>query len=207
MSDDARAERLAAVNEAKRAHILGSALRVFARDGLQKASIRAIANEAGYAPGAIYGYFSTKDDIYAAALEESLTRLRAATEATATLPGEGGPAMRYQAASLAFYDFYDANPQDLDMGFYLFSGGMAPRGLTDSHINRRLNAALIAALAPIREAAEEVFGADASARVAADMFAHASGLLLLRHTRRLDLFELDARDLMKRYLHTQLATT
>lgn len=202
MSDAARADRLGAVTEAKRGLILEAALRVFAREGMREAGIRAIAKEAGYAPGAIYGYFPSKEHIYAAALRESLRRLRTATE-TASADADGAAA-RFVAAGLAFFDFYDANPRDLDMGFYLFAGGVAPRGLPDHEVNRELNAALLATLEPVREAAEELFGAPEATRLTAEAFAHSTGLLLLRHTHRLNLFQLDARELMERYLTEQL---
>jgi AcrR family transcriptional regulator len=199
MSDVARTERLSAVAEAKRALILDAALRVFAREGLREASMRSIAKEAGYAPGAIYAYFPSKDHLYGAALRESLGRLRTATETAATAAA-GDTAARFVAAGLAFFDFYDANPRDLDMGFYLFAGGIAPRGLPDEEVNSELNAALLATLEPVRRAAEQLFDTDEATRLTADVFAHASGLLLLRHTHRLKLFRLDARELMLRYL-------
>ena len=202
MPEGAREERVGAVAEAKRAFILEAALRVFARDGLRETSIRAIAKEAGYAPGAIYGYFPSKEHLYAAALRESLHRLHRAT-ASAVDGVEGAP-QRYVAAGLAFFDFYDANPRDLDMGFYLFAGGMAPRGLADDDVNRELNAALLATLEPVRAAAAELVGEDEANRLTAEVFAHSSGLLLLRHTRRLNLFELDARQLMQHFLRGQL---
>lgn len=202
MSDAARVERLGAVAEAKRALILDAALRVFARDGLREASVRAIAKEAGYAAAAIYAYFPSKEHIYAAALRESLQRLQTATETAASQVVD--PASRYTAAGLAFFDFYNENPRDLDMGFYLFAGGMAPRGLPDQEANRELNAALLATLAPVRDAAEHLFGAEDATQRTAEVFAHATGLLLLHHTHRLNLFQLDARELMKRYLAEQV---
>lgn len=202
MTPGARAERLASVAETKRALILDAALRVFARDGLRETSIRAIAKEAGYAPGAIYNYFPSKEHIYAAALGQSLDRLRADTEHAAAQASS--PAARYRDSGLAFYDFYDTNPRDLDMGFYLFSGGLAPHGLSEEQDNRHLNAALLAALAPLRQAAEQLFDPETANRIAASTFAHASGLLLLRHTHRLHLFNLNARELMEHYLNAQL---
>lgn len=202
MADRAREGRLGAVAETKRALILEAALRVFARDGLREAGIRAIAREAGYTPGAIYGYFPSKEHIYAAALHASLRRLGTATEAAVS--GLDTAADRFVAAGLAFFDFYDENPRDLDMGFYLFSGGMAPHGLSDEETNRELNAALLATLAPVRAAAAELYGAQAANDLTAEAFAHASGLLLLRHTHRINLFHLDARELMRRYLAGQV---
>ncbi|MER7438141.1 TetR/AcrR family transcriptional regulator [Pseudonocardia alni] len=205
MTNSARADRLGAVAEAKRALILDAALRVFARDGLREANMRAIAKEAGYATGAIYGYFPSKEHIYAAALHESLQRLRAATEAAVV--GIDTAVERFVAAGLAFFDFYDENPRDLDMGFYLFAGGMAPHGMPDPDTNHDLNAALLATLEPVRAAAEELVDPDTATRLTADAFAHASGLLLLRHTHRINLFHLDARDLMQRYLSDQASHT
>jgi AcrR family transcriptional regulator len=201
MAETARADRRGAVAEAKRAIILEAALRVFTTAGLRGASMRAIAKEAGYVPGAIYAYFPSKEHIYAAALGESLTRLRAATEAAAS---DRDARSRFRAAGLAFFDFYDAHPRDLDLGFYLLGGGIAPRGLSDD-LNRTLNAALLATLDPVRQAAGELSSdTDRATAATADVFAHASGLLLLAHTRRLDLFRLDARELMRRHL-VQLA--
>jgi AcrR family transcriptional regulator len=202
MAETARADRRGAVAEAKRAIILEAALRVFTTAGLRGASMRAIAKEAGYVPGAIYAYFPSKEHIYAAALGESLTRLRAATEAAAASARDARS--RFAAAGLAFFDFYDAHPRDLDLGFYLLGGGIAPRGLSDD-LDRTLNAALLATLDPVRQAARELSAdLDRATAATADVFAHASGLLLLAHTRRLDLFRLDARELMRRHL-VQLA--
>jgi AcrR family transcriptional regulator len=204
MSETARADRRDAVVGVKRAIILEAALRVFATAGLRGASMRAIAKEAGYVPGAIYAYFPSKEHIYAAALGESLTRLRRATEDSAAAVGDARS--RFVAAGLAFFDFYDANPRDLDLGFYLLGGGIAPRGLSDD-LNRELNAALLATLEPVRGAARELgAGEDRATVLTADVFAHASGLLLLSHTRRLALFRLDARELMRRHLD-QLASS
>jgi hypothetical protein len=172
MTDAARAERLDAVTEAKRA----SSWR------LRCASSPAT----GYAR-----------HIYAAVLRESLARLKAATEAAAAQADQASD--RFTAAGLAFFDFYERNPRDLDMGFYLFAGGVAPRGLSDHEANIELNAALLATLEPVRSAAEELFDAEEATRLTAEAFAHAAGLLLLRHTHRLNLFALDARPLMARY--------
>ena len=111
--------------------------------------------------------------------------------AEAATPGE-----RLRAAALGFFDFYAENPRDLDLGFYLFRGGMRPKGLGRER-DERLNPGLAAALAPIAEAARAL-GADPDRadRIVADAFAHATGLLLLDHTGRIRLFRVTARDLM-----------
>ncbi|MFH5207554.1 TetR/AcrR family transcriptional regulator [Antrihabitans sp. NCIMB 15449] len=202
MVDSGRAARRDAVAEMKRTIILDAALAVFEADGLEGASMRTIAKAAGYTPGAIYAYFPSKEHIYAAALGASLDRLRIAVEESAiSVNGRE----RFIASGLAFFDFYDTNPRDLDLGFYLFRGGMRPHGLS-AELNAELNGKLLAALDPVRSAGRDLGVDDDEARVmTADVLAHASGLLLLAHTRRIDLFELDARQLMIRYLRRALA--
>ena len=200
--DPGRAARRDTVAELKRTIILDAALGVFEVEGLQGASMRAIAKAAGYTPGAIYAYFPSKEHIYAAALGESLDRLQGATEHAGA---EGTPAQRFVGAGLAFFDFYDTNPRELDLGFYLFRGGMRPQGLSEE-LNTDLNNKLLAALAPLTSAALDSGVPPAQAQVlTADVLAHASGLLLLAHTKRLALFHLDARDMMAAHLHTVFA--
>lgn len=72
MTDPARNGRQEAVSELKRALIVAAARRVFEAEGLEGASLRAIAKEAGYTAGAIYFHFASKEAIYAQVLEESL---------------------------------------------------------------------------------------------------------------------------------------
>ncbi|MDJ0396589.1 TetR/AcrR family transcriptional regulator [Rhodococcus sp. G-MC3] len=203
MVDPARAERRDAVAEMKRTIILDAARHIFEVEGLQGASMRAIAKAAGYTPGAIYAYFPNKEHIYAAALGESLDRLREATEDAAA---DRGPVERFIAAGLAFFDFYDTNPRDLDLGFYLFRGGIRPQGLSEE-LNTELNTKLLACLEPLRAAAID-HGTDPGRAqlLMADVLAHASGLLLLAHTKRLALFDLNARNLMDAHLHGLAAT-
>ena len=63
------------------------------------------------------------------------------------------PADRLRAAAMAFFRYYADNPRDLDLGFYLFRGGMKPHGLGKER-DEVLNAALEAALRSDRRAAE-----------------------------------------------------
>jgi len=52
-----------------RAEILGAARGVFAEVGYDRATIRAIAGEAGVDPALIYHYFHTKDELFAASID------------------------------------------------------------------------------------------------------------------------------------------
>ncbi len=136
-------------------------------------------------------------------LEASIARLGAAVDRE--LADAATPAARLRAAAMAFFGFYVANPRDLDLGFYLFRGGMKPRGLGRER-DEALNAALAEALRPIAEAAEALGAAPDDANLLmVDTFAHAAGLLLLAHTGRIRMFGASAPALMERYVDDALA--
>lgn len=190
--------RKRAVTELKRGLILDAARAVFERDGLDGASLRAIAAQAGYTPAALYFHFDSKEALYAEVLGQSLVALRRHVEGVV---GQAAtPATRFNAAALGFFDFYAENPRDLDLGFYLFRGGMRPHGLGRER-DAALNAGLEGALSPIGQAAQAM-GADlAAARLAqTDIFAHAVGVLLLMHTGRIRMFGAPPRLLMERHV-------
>lgn len=194
--------RRAAAAALKRGLILDAARAVFEAEGLDGASLRAIAAKAGYTPAALYFHFDSKEAIYAEVLQASMTRLAgvmAQRAAKASTPSE-----RLRALAMGFFDFYARNPRDLDLGFYLFRGGMKPRGLGPEH-DRALNAALADLLEPIAAAAEELGAERAEAeRLMVECFAHAAGLLLLAHTGRIRMFGASASDLMAAFLDEKL---
>lgn len=64
-SDRRREERREVAHANKRAEILAAAKRVMARDGAKALTVRAVAAEAGYVPGAVYFYFHSKAAIIA----------------------------------------------------------------------------------------------------------------------------------------------
>lgn len=200
-----REDRRRAVNAHKRRIILEAASRVFSEQGLEGASLRAIAREAGYTPAALYFHYADKQEIYGDLLAELLQRLDATVAAAVvaadgTAPAvEGAAAARLRAAAFAFFDFYRDHPADLQLGFYLFRG-MKPLGLT-AELDGQLNAALCAVLdrmqAPL---AAGGLNAAAAKRATAALFAQITGLLLLLHTGRIKLFAFDARELLGDYL-------
>lgn len=199
----ARRQRQRAVADVRRALVLDAAREAFFELGLEGASLREIAKRAGYSPGALYSYFASKEEVYAALLGESLERLHSrVAAATAASPAE--PAARLLAAARAFFEFYREHPRDLDLGFYLFRG-MQPRGLTPA-LNEMLNQRLRAALQPWQQALCGLGLSDdeAQAEVTA-LFAHAAGLLLLSHTGRIRMFRQDSQALFERYLAALLA--
>jgi AcrR family transcriptional regulator len=191
--------RAMVVTAARREHILRAAREAFLELGLEGASLREIAKRAGYTPGAIYSYFPSKEDVYAALLGESLERLNAAVLASHGNQKSTGAAEELRLRARAFFDFYREHPRDLDLGFYLFNG-MQPRGLTPEW-NERLNERLRDAMRP-QEAAIVALGfskADAISEVTA-LFAHSVGLLLLSHTGRIRMFGRASDDLFHTYV-------
>jgi AcrR family transcriptional regulator len=189
--------------DARRALVLDAARAAFFELGLEKTSIREIAKRAGYTPGAIYSYFASKEEVYAALLGESLNRLNGRVEtarAECTEPG----AASVTATAKAFFEFYRENPRDLDLGFYLFQG-MQPRGLTPA-LNETLNARLRDALRPTQDALETLGmpPGDALAEITA-LFAHIVGLLMLSHTGRIRMFRQASQELFDTYLDRLVA--
>jgi len=212
----ARAARQRAVTDLRRELVLAAARSAFLELGLDGASLREIAKRAGYTPGAIYSYFSSKEEVYGALLGESLERLNARVAASEPEPEEA-PASGRSAAmhrrlvertlrtkATAFFDFYRESPRDLDLGFYLFHG-MQPRGLTPA-LNEQLNAQLRKALLPAQQALEALGWAREEAQAdTTALFAHTVGLLLLSHTGRIRMFGQQSEDLFRRYLDALIA--
>ena len=196
----AKLDRQQALNDSRRALMLAAARAVFLRLGIEGASIREIAKQAGYTPGAIYSYFENKEAIYAALLGESLERLNETVAATGVdLVAEINAAELLEAKASAWFGFYAINPRDLDLGFYLVQG-MQPQGLT-AELNFQLNDRLYDALRPC-DAALQAMGLSApdALRENTALFAHGVGLLLLQHTGRIRMFGQDATLLFNAYV-------
>jgi AcrR family transcriptional regulator len=158
---------------------------------------------AGYTAAALYFHFESKEAIYAEVLTASLTSLGASVDGAVAQAKSA--AQRLRAAAMSFFRFYAENPRDLDLGFYLFRGGMKPAGLGQER-DETLNAALESALRPIADAAIELGTTRLKANLLmVDCFAHATGLLLLLHTGRIRMFGASAPDLMERYVKDRIA--
>jgi AcrR family transcriptional regulator len=202
MARERRITRQKAVSDLKRELILDAARKAFEAEGLERASLRAIAAGAGYTPAALYFHFESKEAIYAEVLRGSLENLRQAV--SRAISRAKTPADRLRAAALAFFRYYADNPRDLDLGFYLFRGGMKPHGLGRER-DEVLNAALESALQPIADAAQILGAGREEARsLMADIFAHAAGLLLLANTGRIRMFGASAPHLMERFVEAKI---
>ena len=103
-----REERQQHARATTRRAILDAALALFVTDGYAQVSIRNIAAKVEYSPGAIYGYFASKDEIFFALAEEGF-RLLGATQ----LPHapSDDPLDDIRAAAWRFYEFSKIQPQ------------------------------------------------------------------------------------------------
>jgi len=74
--------------EARRAQILNAARRCFVRQGFHETSMQELLAEAGLSSGAVYGYFSSKDELIVAIAEDNISQsaLYCAASPTARRP-------------------------------------------------------------------------------------------------------------------------
>src|SRR5262245_25466282 len=103
-------ERQGREREAIRGAILDAARDLFVKEGYENVSIRKIAERIEYSPAAIYGYFSSKDDIFYALAEEGFRLLygdRASYTALETLP----PLERIRVIFTRLYQYSLQHPQ------------------------------------------------------------------------------------------------
>ena len=92
MTDDPPARR----SDATRAAIMDAARRRFAADGFRKATIRAIAADAGIDPSMVMRYYGSKEDLFAAAIDIDL----GLPDLSTTAPSDVGDALTRQFLTL-----------------------------------------------------------------------------------------------------------
>lgn len=172
-----------AVRAFKRDAILRAAKLIFGRDGLEAATLRAIAAEAGIAVGTVYLHYPSKEALYADMLAGSLADLlKALREAVAKAPQDG----QLLAAIMAFYGFYRARPDELYLGLYL-GQGFRPTGLTPE-LDRLLNGRLIQCYMVISDAMKRLtpsLSAEEASAETVSLAAIIAGALMLETTGRL----------------------
>src|SRR3954466_11246982 len=95
-------ERQSREREAVRRSILAAARTLFLAEGYANVSMRKIADQIEYSPGAIYSYFASKEDIFFALAEEGLQFLR---QHCVSDPGQDSPFEHVRAALWRFYTF------------------------------------------------------------------------------------------------------
>jgi AcrR family transcriptional regulator len=100
--------------ESTRRAILDAALDLFITLGYGQVSIRNIAARVEYSPGAIYGYFDSKDEIFYALAEEGLRDLGARELADSP---SADPVEDVRASAWRLYEFSKEQPQYFTLVF------------------------------------------------------------------------------------------
>jgi AcrR family transcriptional regulator len=86
----------AQTKQATREKLLAAAAQEFGRVGLERANINAISLAAGFAKGTIYNYFTSKEELFLAVVEEGFTQADASAA-----PAHRAPARERLAATLS----------------------------------------------------------------------------------------------------------
>lgn len=178
MSQSARRnERRARDHSATKAAILEAARRVAARDGARDLSLRGVAAEAGFAPAALYSYFTGKDELLLALAAEDLSQLaRAMRGAAAECDGKGKLAA---AAAAALSLLKDTET--------MAAGSAAlPHNSGTSDAERLFNGRLIAALKVLSDASGQTTDSREAQCDVLLVAAALSGLALLARAGRLE---------------------
>lgn len=184
-----RSERRAREHLATRAAILDAARRVAARNGARDLSLRGVAAEAGFAPAALYSYFTGKDELLLALAAEDLSYIaRAMRGAAAGLEGKG----KLAAAAAAALDLLRSTET-------IAAGSAAlPASAGTGEAERLFNGRLIAVLKVL----SDVSGHTSDSREAQCdvllMGAALSGLALLARAGRLDVLGFSIEEVLDR---------
>ena len=107
-------ERQSREREAVRRSILTAARTLFLTEGYANVSMRKIADQIEYSPGAIYSYFASKEDIFFALAEEGLQFLR---QHCVSRADDEGPLQHVRAALWRFYTFSKEQPEYFSLIF------------------------------------------------------------------------------------------
>ena len=101
-----------------RAALLRSATTVFARQGMERASIDDVARHAGYTKGAFYANFASKEDLFLALLDEHFAELLGRLDLVVS--GDADLVDQAREGAASFMSFIAADP-DWERLFFDFS--------------------------------------------------------------------------------------
>lgn len=184
-----RSERRAREHHATRAAILEAARRVAAREGARDLSLRGVAAEAGFAPAALYSYFTGKDELLLALAAEDLSFIaRAMRGAAADCQGKG----KLAAAASAALSLLRTTET-------IAAGSAAlPASAGSGEAERLFNGRLIGALKVLSEVTGQTSDSRESQCDVLLVAAALSGLALLARAGRLEALGFDAEELLGR---------
>ena len=193
-ADSSAEVRQQSVRTFKKSVILDAAHRVLERDGIDGATVRAIAKEAGYTPGALYAYYPNKDDILADLLCRSLGQAARTVRHHVEAKGPHNPHPIELAT--AFGAYYRQETGEFDLLLTVLQSQRV-RNLSPD-IARTLNGRLIAALSPIADALETTgrWERQPASEATMQAAALALGILVLENSGRLSALGMDGPSLI-----------
>lgn len=121
------------VSEFRCAEILAAARKVFATRGFSDATVDEIAAAAGIAKGTVYLYYSSKRDIYLAALKHGLLELQERTRAT--MQAAEGIRAKLRAFVRTRIEYAEAN-RDFIKIYHSEFGNLANANVSDSEFQQ-----------------------------------------------------------------------
>ena len=193
-----------ALDAHRRQLIVDAARRVFEQSGLEGASIRAIAQAAGCTTGAIYPHFDGKEEIFAVVLSESLLAISRAV--SRAVRETRLPAKALRRATSTIYKYYDLRPSELTLALVLFNGDRPTklgRGL-DETLKEQMDGLLALLAEQVRETAQKPFLPMVRIEAMA-LFTYLVGLLVLKHSGRIDVLGNNASLLLAHYIKNMVA--
>jgi AcrR family transcriptional regulator len=184
-----RVMRRAQAHASTRTGILDAARRVAARGGARDLSLRNVAAEAGFAPAALYGYFSNKDELLLALAADELAALVRAMREGATR-GDGDTRLSsVTAAALGKLG---------DMDSLAAAPGTQATSAGASDAQRMFNGRLIAALKVLSDAAGNPADTREAQCDAVLLGAAVAGLALLARSGRLKALGFSPEEIVQR---------
>jgi AcrR family transcriptional regulator len=196
-TSDASVLARSAVTDFKKGLLREAAKEVFSKRGIRDTSVRQIAKTAGYTTSAIYTHYASVEELYGDIVRESLdillTEIRDLT--TGEVDGqEVARTLRY------FYRYYITRPREFELSFHLYDG-IRPHGLGDE-LNGELNALMTSVLQEIGHSfvLDGLATEEESLTRGTEAATYVFGLLLMYHTRRLQILGQDPDKLLDHYL-------
>lgn len=189
--NDVKPQRRQALYDFKRKAILDAARRALAAGGADALTIRAVAAQAGYAPGAVYSYFRSRAELLAelhvqdlAALARSLREMKAA-----------GTTEVFGARLSDLFTHLAHDEGAIDALMYSFGAGGGDVG---AEARRAVTGRFIALLTSLHEPLTKG-GYDAARSNALTLASAAAaiGLAVLSRTGSLDALHMDGGDVLK----------
>lgn len=99
--------------EKRQEEILDAAARIFSQRGYQAADMQAIAELADVGKGTVYRYFPSKENLFAAVLQQKLDMLKEKVEQARAVHED--PLESLRAVMLAYLHYFENNPETIEL--------------------------------------------------------------------------------------------